>query len=310
MKTVSLIITCYNEQDNILEMYKRVTAVFKQLPQYRYEMIFVDNDSSDNSPKIFEQLAKRDKGVVVILMSRNFGSPQSSFLAGMSQAKGEVAVLLHGDIQDPPELIPKFIKKWEEGFQVVYGIRTKRKGYGPLMNLFYKGFYRLLNKLAYIKIPLNAGEFSLIDKRVINELLKIEEYDYYLRCLRAFVGFKQTGINYIREARFKGHSAENLFTGLWWAKTIIVNFSFKPLEFISQLAFLVMLFSFLFMILNVVLVFIFGSSQRGIPTIVILILFLGAIQLLCLSIIAEYLAKIFLEVKKRPRYIIKKILNG
>jgi dolichol-phosphate mannosyltransferase len=243
-------------------------------------------------------------------MSRNFGSPQPSFLAGLKYAKGEAAVLLHGDIQDPPELIPQFLKNWEEGYQVVYGVRKKREGYGPVMNLFYKAFYKVLNKLSYIKIPLDAGEFSLIDRRVIKELLRLEEYDYYLRCLRAFVGFKQIGVPYVREARHQGRSNENLLTGLWWAKTIIVNFSFKPLELISQLALLVTLASFIFIAVNIILVLFFGNSPRGIPTIVILILFLGAIQLLCLSIIAEYLAKIFLEVKRRPRYIIRKILNG
>ena len=242
-------------------------------------------------------------------MSRNFGSPQSSFLAGLENMKGDASVLLHGDIQDPPELIPQFIEKWEKGYEVVYGIRKTRKGYGPLMNFFYKSFYYLLQKLSYIKIPLNAGDFSLIDKKVVKELLKIEEYDYYLRCLRAYVGFKQIGIEYVRDLRKHGKSNENFLTGLWWAKTIIINFSFQPLEFISKIAFLVMFFSFVFIIVNVILVLVSHNSPQGIPTIVILILFLGGIQLLSLSIIAEYLAKIFLEVKKRPKYIIKRKIN-
>ena len=307
-KKISVVIASYNEEKNIKEMYDRIVKVFKKI-DYKYEIIFVDNNSEDNSGKIYETLVKKNKNVKVIVMSRNFGSPQPSFIAGLEHSTGDAAILFHGDIQDPPELIPQFTEKWEKGFDVVYGIRKTRKGYGFLMNALYKSFYYLLQKLSYIKIPLNAGDFSLIDKKVINELLKIEEYDYYLRCLRAYVGFKQTGIEYIRDSRKQGRSNENFFTGLWWAKTIIINFSFQPLEFISKIAFLVMFFSFIFMVINVTLVLISHNSPRGIPTIVILILFLGGIQLLSLSIIAEYLAKILLEVKRRPKYIIEKKLN-
>lgn len=307
-KTISLIIPTYNESENIFDMYSRIRKVFSNLT-YSYEIIFIDNYSIDASEKILTDLAKKDKKVKVIFMSRNFGSPQPSFIAGLQFCKGDAAVLLHGDIQDPPELIPDFIKKWENGYDVVYGIRETRKGYSWLMNFFYRSFYYLLNKLAYIQIPLNAGEFSLIDRQVIDELNKMDEYDYYLRCLRAFAGFKQTGIPYIRPAREKGKSTETFWSGLWWAKTIIVNFSFKPLAFISQLAFLVVVASFLSILLFLIYYFFNPSSPRGIPTLFVLILFLGGVQLLALSVISEYLSKIFLEVKKRPRYIIKKILN-
>lgn len=307
-KTISLIIPTYNEEENILLMYSKIKKVFAKL-KYGYEIIFIDNDSTDHSGEIFSALAKKDKKVKILIMSRNFGSPQPSFIAGLTYSKGDAAVLLHGDIQDPPELIPQFIQKWENGYDVVYGVRETRKGYSWLMNFFYRGFYYLLNKLAYIQIPLNAGEFSLIDRRVINELVKLEEYDYYLRCLRAFLGFKQIGIPYVRDARVKGKSTENFWSGLWWAKTIIINFSFKPLTWISQLAFIVVIASFLSIILFLISYLFNPSSPRGIPTLFVLILFLGGIQLLALSVIAEYLSKIFLEVKRRPRFIIKKILN-
>lgn len=309
LKKVSVIITCRNEQKNIMPLYKRLTKTFKGLPNYGYEFIFVDNDSTDKSKEAFTALALKNKKVKAIFMSRNFGSPQPSFLAGLSYATGDASVLLHGDIQDPPELIPQFIKKWEEGYRVVYGIRTRRKGYGILMNFLYEGFYYLLKKLSYVNMPLNAGDFSLIDKIVVRELLKIKEYDYYLRCLRAFVGFEQIGIEYVRDARKYGRSGEDFWSNLWWAKTIIINFSLKPLELISKIAFFVMLLTFFLIILNLILILTIGSSPRGIPTIVILVLFLGGVQLLSISIIAEYLAKIFLEIKGRPRYIVKDKLN-
>jgi glycosyltransferase involved in cell wall biosynthesis len=308
-KTISMIVACYNEEENIVEMYKRIAEVFKKLPRYNFEIVYVDNASTDSSEKLYEKLAKKDKRVSAVVMSRNFGSPQPSFLAGLDASRGDAAMLLHGDIQDPPELLTKFIRKWENGYMVIYGVRTSRRGYNLFWNVLYKGFYYLLNKLAYIRIPLNAGDFSLIDKRVTKELLVMDEYDYYLRCLRAYVGFKQIGIPYIRDARAHGRTNENLLSGFWWAKTILVNFSFKPLEWISSIAFGVMIVTFLLGALDLVLTLINRQAPQGVPTIVLLILFLGGVQLLALSLIAEYLAKIFLEVKRRPRYIIRRVIK-
>lgn len=308
-KKISVVVACYNEQDNINDTYRRVKEVFSKLKSYDFKLVFVDNDSTDDSEKLLTKLARKDKRVKVVFMSRNFGSPQPSFLAGLENSSGEAVILLHGDLQDPPELIPKFIKLWENGYKVVYGQRFKRKGYGFLMNFFYRAFYSLLRKLSYINIPLNSGEFSLIDKKVASELLKIKEYDYYLRGLRAFVGYKQIGVNYIRDARKHGKSTENFFSSLYWAKTIIVNFSFKPLEWISTLAFLVVLLSVISLVAFLIYYLFNPNSPRGIPTLFVLILFLGGVQLLSISVIAEYISKIFLEVKKRPRYIIRKILN-
>jgi len=308
-KTISIIVTNYNEEENILEMYGRICAVFKKISTYNFELLYVDNASTDQSGKLYTQLSKKDKRVKVLCMSRNFGSPQPSFIAGMEYATGDAAVFMHGDIQDPPELIGAFIKKWEEGYAVVYGVRKSRKGYGWMWNTLYKGFYYVLNRLSYIHIPMNAGEFSLVDKRVIKELLRLDEYDYYLRCLRAYVGFPQIGIEYVRDARAHGRSSESIMTGFWWAKTILVNFSFKPLEWISTIAFSVTVFSFLLLIYDIIAFAFFRNAARGIPTVVILILFLGGVQLLSISVIAEYLAKIFLEVKRRPKYIIQKTIN-
>lgn len=308
MKKISVIVTCFNEEENIVNLYSRIKNIFKKIP-YRFEIIYVDNASTDNSLKTLQELSKKDNLVKVIIMSRNFGSPQPSFLAGLEYMSGDAAVLLHGDIQDPPEMIPTFITYWKHGYDVVYGIRTDRKGSGVLYNFFYKAFYYILRKLSYINIPLNAGEFSLLDKKIVSELIQFGEFDYYVRALRSYLGFKQIGIEYIREARTYGKSTENIFKSLWWAKTIIINFSLKPLEWISIVSFLVMIFAFVYMIWSFLSVLVLKNSPRGIPSTIILILFLGGIQLLSLSIIAEYLAKIFLEIKQRPRYIISKMYN-
>jgi len=308
-KRISLVVTCYNEEENIEEMYRRIVAVFKKLPAYEYEILYVDNDSRDRSLEIFKKISKKDKRVKVILMSRNFGSPQPSFLAGIEYSKGDAILLLHGDIQDPPELLPEMLKKWNAGYDVVYGVRERREGYGILWNFYYHAFYYLLKKLAYIQIPLDAGDFSLISKRVGQELLDIPEYDYYLRCLRAFVGFPQIGISYVRLAREHGKTNENVFSGLYWAKTIIINFSFKPLTIISYFGVLVTFLSLIFLFINLVWGVIYHQAAPGIATVIAIILFLGGVQLLSLSVIAEYISKIFLEVKRRPKYIVKETIN-
>lgn len=308
-KLFSIIIPCLNEEGNILPLYNRLEKVFQKIP-YEHEYIFVDNDSHDSSEKIFKKLAKKDKKVKVIFMSRNFGSPQPSYLAGLEEMKGDAAILLQGDIQDPPELIPQFINAWEAGNYVVYGVRKKRRGTSSLQNFFYRTFYFIMKKVSYVTIPPDAGDFSLLDRTIVNKLLSMDEYDYFLRFLRAYVGYPQKGIEYIRDARTSGKSSESLFKSIFWAKSFIINFSLKPLEWISQMAFLIMLVTFLMIIVNIISVVVLRNSPRGIPTIVVLILFLGGIQLLCLSVIAEYLAKIFLEVKRRPRYIVKEVLNG
>lgn len=307
-KKISIIAACYNEEKSIPKLYERVTRVFKDIP-YDYELIYADNASTDNSILQYNSLTKKDKRVKVLLMSRNFGTPQSSFLAGIKHAKGDAVIIMDGDIQDPPELFPKMIKKWEEGYEVVYGIREKRKGVGIFYRFAYKTFYFLLNKLSYLKLPLNAGEFSLMDRKIVEELLDFGESEFYMRCLRAYVGYNQTGIKYTRQPRLDGKPDTTFIKGLWFAKVIIINFSFKPLTFISQIAFIAVLGTILLIFANIFMYFVWQNSPRGIPTIVILILFFGAIQLLCLSVIGEYLARIYLEVKKRPRYIIKKGIN-
>lgn len=307
-KKISVITVCYNEEENILPMYERLKTVFNSLDN-DYEIIYVDNCSTDKSEKIFNELATKDQKVKVILMSRNTNSSQYSYLAGMKLASGDAVVLIDGDIQDPPELIAEFINKWNEGYDVVYGIRKKRKG-SILRRIFYKLFYKIFRKLSYINVPLDAGDFSLLDRKIVEHMKTFEERDYYVRGLRSYTGFNQIGIEYTRDDRERGETRTTFASYFSYAKTLIVNFSFKPLEWISKIAFFFMFAAFVLIIIELVLYFSDPSAPRGIPTVVILILLIGGIQLLCTSIIAEYLAKIFIEIKKRPRYIVKDILNG
>ena len=305
-KKISIVVICYMDEPAIPIMYDRVKKVMTKITS-NWELIYVNDCSPDNAEQVLRKLAQKDERVTVINHSRNFSS-QNSFVSGMKQSLGDAVIILDGDLQDPPEIIEDFVKKWLKGYDVVYGIRIKREAPG-FMQIAYKLFYRIFRKLSYIKVPLDAGDFSLMDRKVVNAIIAMPERDIFLRGLRAWTGFNQTGIKYIRPERMFGQTTNNLIKNIRWAKKGIFSFSYLPLELISYLAFFVVGLSGVGIIFYLLIYFISPNSPQGIQTIIILILFLGSIQLLCLSIIGEYLAKIFEEIKKRPKYIIKEILN-
>src|SRR3989344_5739394 len=207
-KFISVIPIAFGDEGNIEELYKRLTKVLKKITP-RYEIIYVNDASPDNSEHILKKLAKKDKRLTVIVHSRNFGA-QNAFSTGMKYARGDAVVIMDGDLQDPPELIEKFVKKWLEGYDVVYGSRKKReKSMGKYLEWAYHYFYVIFNKLSYISVPLDAGDFSLMDRKVINHINDLPEKDRFLRGLRAWVGFKQIGIDYIRPERFSGKSTHS-----------------------------------------------------------------------------------------------------
>jgi glycosyltransferase involved in cell wall biosynthesis len=306
-ESISVVVPCYNEQDNILNMYQRLKNTLEKITT-RYEIIYINNGSYDNSEEIFQDLAARDTKVTIITLSRNYGS-QNAYTCGMEYASGDCVVCIDGDIQDPPELIEEMVKKWQDGFRVVYGIRQRRKG-GIIRRICYKIFYRLFQKLSYVDMPLDAGDFALIDRRVLNVINALPERGRFIRGLRAWVGFRQTGIEYTRDDRVAGKSNYNFMANVRWAVMAIFTFSYSPLEFISFLALVTVVIALLGIIFYIGNYFIFGAAPHGFSTTIITILFLGGIQLLCLSIIGEYLGKLFEEVKGRPNYIIQEILNN
>jgi polyisoprenyl-phosphate glycosyltransferase len=306
-KKLSAIIACYRDAPAILMMHERLTRVFHQLG-VDYEIIFVNDKSPDNAEEILTKLAEQDRKVVVINHTRNFGS-QSAFTSGMKIATGDGMILLDGDLQDPPELISSFYEKWQEGNDVVYGIRVKRDA-PLLMQIAYKGFYRLFRMSSYVSIPLDAGDFSLLDRRVVDALNRLPENNRFLRGLRAWVGFKQVGVPYVRPERMFGRTTNSLVRNLEWARKAIFSFSYVPLDMITLLALgtvfasvLAIIYQIIFRILRPDL------TPSGFTTLIVLILFMGGIQLLCLSIIGSYLAHIYDEVKRRPPYIVESILN-
>lgn len=308
MKKLSIIVPCYNEALNIDATHKRIVDALSALPAYLYEIIFIDNASTDNSETVFKNLVAQHKHIKILLMSRNFGNSQPSILAGIHYSTGECAIILQGDLQDPPELIIDFVKHWQTGYEVVYGVTEKRKG-SILRRIGYAGFYRLFKTLSYLDIPLDAGDFSLIDRKILNIIKQLPEKDLYIRGLRAWAGFKQIGISYVREDRFAGKTSNSFLANFWWAKKAIVNFSDKPLEYISRFAFGSVVATFFAACIYLYLHFSQGAP-RGFSTLLMVMFIFGSIQLTALAIIGEYLIKIFHEVKGRPPYVIKEVLSS
>jgi dolichol-phosphate mannosyltransferase len=305
-KRVTAVVICYNDRGSIDEMYRRLTATLKKITD-DYEIVYVNENSPDNAEELLREYAAKDPRLTVVLHARNFGS-QNAFTSGMKHSTGDAVALLDGDLQDPPELLEEMAKKWLAGYDVVYGIRKKRKG-SLLRRIAYKIFYRLFKKMSYVNMPLDAGDFSLMDRKVVNALLKLPERDRFIRGLRAWVGFKQTGIEYTRDERFSGKTTNTFWSNLRWAKKGIFSFSYAPLELISFISAIVTLISGIALIIYIIGYFIFPRGPKGTQTIIVLILFLGSIQLLSLSIIGEYLGRIFEEVKQRPKYIVKEVIN-
>jgi glycosyltransferase involved in cell wall biosynthesis len=305
-KIISIIAACYNESGNLENLYKRVKKTFEPLT-YDFELIYVDNRSTDSSLMIYHSLIALDPRIKVIIMSRNFGESQPSFLAGLHHASGDAIVMMDGDIQDPPEIIPTFIPLWEEGYDVVYGIRERRKG-NLIRRFFYFCFYRIFKWLSYLEIPLDAGDFGIMDRRVVDAIKALPEKDVYIRGLRTWIGLKQIGVPYVRDDRHAGKTSINFFRNFFWAKRAIVNFSYKPLEYISAIASLAVIMTLIASIFYCIRAFT-TDMPRGFPTILLALFFFSTIQILTLSILAEYIMRIFHEVKNRPAYLIDRILQ-
>ncbi len=285
-KKISAIIACYKDEQAIPHMHERLSKVFAQIG-INYEIIFVNDGSPDDSERVLREIASKDSKVTVITHSRNFSS-QNAFLSGMNVATGDAVILLDGDMQDPPEIIPQFIKKWNEGFDVVYGVRVKRDA-TLFLRFAYKLFYHMFNKLSYVNVPRDAGDFSLIDRKVVDILIHMPESDMFIRGLRAWVGFNQTGIPYHRPERMFGRTTNNFFKNVRWAKKGIFSFSYEPLELVFYLATSVSFIALIAIAFYVVLYFNTPTGPQGTSTIIVFILFFSSIQLICTSIIGEYL---------------------
>ncbi|MEI6544833.1 MAG: NAD-dependent epimerase/dehydratase family protein, partial [Methylococcales bacterium] len=300
-RSLSAIIACYKDEQAIPIMYRRLTDTFRKIG-IDYEIIFVNDCSPDNSAEVILELSASDSHVIGISHSRNFGS-QMAFRSGMELSTKQGVVLLDGDLQDPPELIEQFHDQWEQGYDVIYGRRIKRDMPWH-WGLLYKLFYRVFAAFSYIKIPLDAGDFSLIDHRVVGWMLKCPERDLFMRGLRAYVGFKQTGVDYIRPERMFGKSTNNFLKNIDWAKKGIFSFSDTPLNILTSMGLFLLVASFLLTIgVAGLKIFYPNVAPQGITTLLITMLMFGSLNLFAIGLVGEYVAKIMSEVKDRPRLI-------
>ncbi|MEK7177505.1 MAG: glycosyltransferase family 2 protein, partial [Patescibacteria group bacterium] len=297
-KTLSIVVPTFNEEDNIEYAYKEITKVLEKIPKYDYEIIFVDNYSTDKSRKIIKTITKKDKKVTAIFMSRNFTSEYSSH-AAMRQAIGDILTIVDCDLQDHPEIIPKFIKKWEEGFPVVIGVRNVIND-TFVMKFVRKLFYVIFKKMSNIEMPLNAGTFCLLDRKVLDVIISLPEKNRFFRGLRSWAGFKTAYVEYERRIRKYGSTKNTLFDYIRDAQRGLLGFSFIPLDLMSTFGFLLTFFSFVLAIGYLFWVIFFGNPINASIPIMLSIFVFGGIQMLGISIVGKYIQIVFEEVKGRP----------
>ena len=305
--SLSAIVACYKDAEAIPIMYKRLITIFEKL-NLDYQIIFVNDASPDNSIEIIREISSLDPHAIGITHSRNFGS-QAAFKSGMELATKEACVLLDGDLQDPPELIDDFIREWRSGADVVYGRRIKRE-MPFFLEIFYKSFYKIFSAMSEVPIPKNAGDFSLMDQKVVYWILQCKEKDAFLRGLRAYVGFKQVGVDYIRPKRTFGVSTNNWLKNIGWAKKGIFSFSRTPLHILTASGLITFILTILLSILVIFIKLINNSSvPRGVTFLGLLIMFFGSLSVLGIGLLGEYIGKIIEETKSRPSFIRQNLIK-
>jgi polyisoprenyl-phosphate glycosyltransferase len=298
---LSVVVPLFNEESNVGSLHARLTASLVSLDS-TYEIIFVNDGSVDSTGLILGAIQEADPNVVLICLSRNFGH-QAAVSAGLDQTRGLGVIVMDGDLQDPPEVLPEFVARWQAGFDVVYAVRRKRKE-SAFKKLGYFTFYRVLNAISDLDIPLDSGDFCLMDRRVVDALKALPERMRFVRGLRTFVGFRQTGIEYERSARESGRPKYSLRALIGLAIDGVVSFSSYPLRLMTYLGLGTASLAVLMTIWVFVDAFAHHTAPRGWASVIVTVLFLGSMQLIGLGIIGEYLRLIFLETKGRPSYII------
>jgi dolichol-phosphate mannosyltransferase len=301
--TISLVVPVFNERDTVPTFYQRASVALSATGE-AYEIIFVDDGSVDGTLEELRRVASQDARVRVVSFSRNFGH-QTAVSAGMNYARGDAVAVIDGDLQDPPEIVPQLMARWREGYHVVYAIRRTRRE-----NIFkraaYRLFYRLLRSMSYVDMPLDAGDFAIMDRRIVDLLNAMPERNRFVRGIRAWVGFKQIGLEYDREPRFAGESKYPLSKLFRLAYDGVISYSFVPLRLVTQLGFVISLVAFLLIVYFLVLRIVLGQQLiLGWTSTIVVILFLGGVQLISLGILGEYVGRIFDEVKRRPLYVVK-----
>ena len=303
----SVVIPAYNEEEVISETYKRLKDVMDSSGE-TYELIFVNDGSRDKTLQILREFAKTDKNVKVIDFARNFGH-QLAITAGMDYSVGKAVVVIDADLQDPPEVILEMLAKWKEGYEVVYGKRLKREGDSFFKKFTAKVFYRTLNRLTDIEIPVDTGDFRLIDRKVCDALKKVNERNRYMRGIVSWLGFKSTPVEFVRNDRFAGVTKYPLKKMLKFASDAIMSFSYKPLKIATFAGGILSVAAFIYLIVVICLKLFTSQVVDGWASIVAINLFFNGIILLILGIIGSYIGRIYDEAKGRPLYLVRETIN-
>lgn len=301
---LSIVIPCFNEEEVICETVKQIVTFADALSDLHVEIIFVDDGSKDGTLGLLEAASSCETRIKIISFSRNFGH-QIAVTAGVNASTGDAVVLIDADLQDPPDVIHQMLAKWQEGFDVVYGVRTERVGESSFKLGSAKLFYRLLNKFSSVAIPLDTGDFRLMDRRVVNVLASMPEQDRFVRGMVAWVGFKQCALPYKRVERFAGVSKYPLRKMLRFALDGILSFSIKPLQVAVGFGFVCASFSVCGILYALFLRLFTNIWVEGWTALMIAVLFIGGVQMICIGILGEYVGRIYNEAKKRPLYIVK-----
>ncbi len=313
---LSVVLPAYNEQAVLPRTYARFSAMADELAQWGmdYELVFVNDGSRDNTPEMLNELAGKDRHVRAVHLARNFGH-QAAVTAGLTVARGDVVAVMDCDLQDPPEILPQFLAKWREGFQVVYAVRKKRKEW--LGKRFaYWAFYRLMRAISDLDIPLDSGDFCLMDRSAVNLINSLPERQRFVRGLRTWIGLRQVGIEYDRDARAAGEPQYTFNKLMKLAMDGLVSFSSVPLKLVTRLGILSLVMAFVIgmWVIGVTIYEwdkgIQGRTPRGWASLACIVLIMSAVQMISLGIIGEYLQRIFLEVKGRPTFLIGSIVEG
>ena len=305
---VSVVIPCFNEEEVIGETVRRLRKLCDELTDFRTELIFVDDGSRDRTRALLRQAAADDPRIRLVAFARNFGH-QIAVTAGLDTAQGDAIVLIDADLQDPPELIPEMLNKWQEGYDVVYGTRTERPGESAFKLATARAFYRILNRLSDVPIPLDTGDFRLVSKVVADQLRAMPERDRFVRGMVSWVGFKQTPMPYARAERFAGSTKYPLKKMLRFATDGILSFSTKPLQISIGLGMFCAILAIIGILYSLYLRMFTSHWVEGWTALMITILFLGGVQLISIGILGEYVGRIYNESKQRPLYIVEEYLG-
>lgn len=306
MRTLDAIVPVYNEEAILPELHRRLTSVLEALP-YDWKILYVDDGSSDASPALLADYAERDPRVCALHLARNFGQ-QPAIAAGLAASDADAVVLLDGDLQDPPEVIPDLVRRWEEGYEVVFAVKEKRKE-SAFKRAMFAGFYLLLGKLSSVEIPPNAGNFSLMDRSVVDSVNAMPEHHRYISGLRAYAGGRQTGVVFERAARHSGAPRQSPRKLLRMGFDALFAFSEVPLRLATIAGFVVSGIAFIVLLRVLWARLVSGSAIEGWASVMTSVLFIGGIQLIAIGVIGEYIGRIYNESKRRPSWIVTRSRN-